>query len=118
MGIKKMEFAEFNQKVYEEQVEGLVLLGTGGDLKEWVDGVTGILHEEGIAKGNIFEQPILLTTTEGRQDMALIFIKGADIDLGKLAMWRIRFGDCSWISDYRVNYAEQHGFVPADVDFV
>jgi hypothetical protein len=30
--------------------------------------------------------------------------------MGKLAIWRLAFGNCSWISDYLVNYADQHGY--------
>ena len=28
--------------------EGLIIQGCGGDLKEWVDGINGLLTEEGI----------------------------------------------------------------------
>ena len=31
-----------------EGQEGLVLQGCGGDLQEWVDGINGLLTEEGI----------------------------------------------------------------------
>jgi hypothetical protein len=27
--------------------------------------------------------------------------------MGKMAMWRIKFGDCSWLSDYIHNYKNQ-----------
>ncbi len=33
-----------------------------------------------------------------------------------MAMWGLSFGDCSWISDYVVNYAEQHGFTRSEED--
>jgi hypothetical protein len=90
--------------------DGFVLLGAGGNLDEWIDGVTGVLNEEEIVKGTaeeIFDKAYLLTTTGGRTDLVLTF-KDAGWDLGKLAIWRLKFGDCSWISDYLVNYADQH----------
>jgi len=56
-----------------------------------------------------FKLPILeLTTSGGRVDLAFVFQEKTKIDMGKLAMWRLRFGDCSWITDYQINYANQH----------
>ena len=91
--------------------EGIVLLGCGGEPREWVDGVTGILRKAGIIddSGEAFSSACVLTTTGGRQDIAMVFGGGARIDGGRMALWRIRFGDCSWISDYLVNYRSPHG---------
>ena len=104
----EMSFSDFRSMVSGEDIEGLVLLGAGGDLQEWVDGVTGMLNEQGIANGEVFTQPTVLTTSGGRTDLALLFAEGADLDIGRLAMWRLSFGDASWISDYVVNYEDQH----------
>jgi hypothetical protein len=91
--------------------EGIVLLGAGGDINEWVEGVTGILFEEGIAASDVpsevWNKWGTLTTSGGRTDLVLIWNEGT-LDLGKLAMWRLRFGDASWLSDYLVNYKQQH----------
>jgi len=92
--------------------EGLVLLGCGGSLTEWVTGVSSVLFEEGVAKdkdpktqwGGLY----LLKTTGGRQDILMLFKKPNTLDLGKMAIWRLRFGDASWWSDYQVNYKSQH----------
>lgn len=93
--------------------EGLVLLGAGGDPMEWINGVANMWAEQGIAKsGNpadLFSDAILLKTTGGRTDLVLPFKSGAPIDMGKLAMWRLSFGDASWISDFKDNYASQYG---------
>jgi len=91
--------------------EGLVFYATGGDPMEWVDGISKLLCDEGIGLGNaegIFKSAHLLTTTGGRTDLCLIWNAGA-LEIDKLAWWRLRFGDCCWLSDYVVNYADQHG---------
>lgn len=92
--------------------EGLVLLGAGGDLQEWIDGVTGLLKEQGIAT-DAFEvtEAHAVTTSGGRVDLLLLF-DPATVDLGRLALWRLRFGDCSWLSDYVHNYANDHLYSP------
>jgi len=107
----------FNEFVVMTQVnkEGIVLLGAGGDLDQWIEGVSGQLKEEEIATSgdpaDLWEHTFYrLTTTGGRTDLAMIFKSSSNvIDIGKMAMWRLRFGDCSWISDYIVNYRNQHG---------
>lgn len=52
-----------------------------------------------------------LETTGGRIDLALVFNNKRDaLNIGKLAIWRINFGDASWISDYLDNYYDQYGY--------
>lgn len=98
------------EQIREIEPEGLVLLGCGGDLSEWIDGVSKLLKDEGIADSEFqFTEAFKLTTTGGRVDLLLLF-DWAHVWQGKLTIWRIKFGDCSWLSDYKVNYAEQHGF--------
>ena len=108
--VNKIEFEEFRNK--ENGKEGIVLLGAGGDLLEWVFGVTGVLKQEGIIPEDdytkVWEEAYVLTTSGGRHDLALVFNNEMKFDLGKMAMWRIRFGECSWISHYVVNYEDQH----------
>lgn len=111
--IQYKNFQELNKN------EGLVFLGAGGNIQEWITGVTNSLFEAGIIKDaipeNIFSDFIVLTTTGGRTDLVMVFAQnGAKIEIGKLALWRLKFGDCSWISDYRVNYANQHGVTIKD----
>ena len=106
----KIESMKFLDAVESEQHEGIVLLGAGGDQQKWITGVTQLLKDEGVAQSNFkFSRAINLTTTGGRNDLFLVFESG--IDVGKLVMWRLRFGDCSWWSDYKVNYAEHHGVI-------
>ena len=107
--IKKVDFQELAHISREN--EGLVLLGAGGDLNEWVDGITDMLHEQEIAVSSnpsqVWDGAYVTETTGGRTDLVLMF--GTDtLKIGKLAMWRLAFGDASWLSDYVVNYRDQH----------
>ena len=96
--------------------EGLVLLGAGGSPDEWIRGVSQLLNDEKIAKSgdpkDLWYGAFELKTSGGRTDLALVFKPG--LDMGRLAMWRLRFGDASWISDYLVNYAKQHNDIEED----
>lgn len=88
--------------------EALVCLGCGGDLSEWEHGVRNWLIQEHIARPDFdWEQVLQVKTTGGRCDLALFFNRDR-VDMGRLVIWRIKFGDCSWLSDYVVNYADQH----------
>lgn len=89
--------------------EGLILLGCGGDLNEWINGVLDILFEKEIIESkDDFGEPVCLTTSGGRIDLVFPFAENNKINIGKLAMWRLQFGDASWASDYIVNYEDQH----------
>ena len=95
--------------------EGLVFLGAGGDINHWITGVTNELEKSDIVTGTldqIWQKAYKITTTGGRHDLILIFNPQAKFDMGKLAMWRLHFGDTSWISDYIKNYAKQHAATP------
>jgi len=109
VAVQQVGFYDFKKAVIKK--EGIVLLGTGGDIAEWVNGVTKVLNDEGIAKGttkDLWSEIYVMKTTGGRSDTALVFAEGDHINVGKMAMWRLKFGDCSWISDYLDNYAKQH----------
>lgn len=106
MKINSIKFNAFVEKT--NNTDGIVLLGCGGDLQEWVSGVTKLLKEEKIIKKSPWQSAFLLTTTGGRNDIALVFKKNPELEMGKMAIWRLKFGDCSWISDYVENYRSQH----------
>lgn len=63
-----------------------------------------------------FDNPFVLITTGGRKDLVFPFSAAYWAEdgsqSGRLACWRINFGDCSWISDYKVNYAAHHNSHP------
>ena len=101
--------------------EGLVVMGAGGDPQEWIDGILKLLKEEGIAKPDAtFGETFLLDGNvmgeEGRTDLVLLFNTPSGFEIGKLAMWRIKFGSASWASDFIVNYAKDYGVSVEDED--
>lgn len=110
IAITNSTFADFKTNTYKK--EGIVLLGCGGDLNEWTEGVSNCLKKEKIIQDtdNAWSNIYKLETTGGRIDLAMVFNNNSNsnINIGKLAIWRLRFGDCSWISDYKDNYASQH----------
>ena len=110
MDFSQITWQDFKGSLNKE--EGLVFLGTQGP-GEWINGIFGLLKEvrivpEELKHKDVFSRINTLTTTGGRTDLVFIFKKNAPIDLDKLAIWRLQFGDCSWLSDYMVNYKSQH----------
>ena len=85
--------------------EGLILQGCGGDLQEWVDGINEMLTEEGILRnGSKFTK--CSSFEHGRLTCLLFSFRDVDIDVGRLAVWRLKtrntFGS-TWLSDYVPN---------------
>ena len=69
--------------------EGIILQGCGGDPQEWLNGINDILTDQGILqKGSRFED-ISVFQHDGCTCILFPF-KGVDIDIGKLAMWRLQ----------------------------
>lgn len=110
MNISNKSFEEV--KEISKTKEGLVFLGCGGHVEDWEKGIKESIQEhlpylefkKDFEDLKVFEDEILvLKTTGGRIDLLFVFDK--DFDPTKLAIWRIKFGDCSWLSDYIVNYA-------------
>ena len=93
---------------------GMVIMGAGGDLNEWVEGIAGVLKEENIVSKDFdtFKEAYTLSDnvngSEGRCDLVLIFSEDAQPVIGKLAMWRLAFGDISWIDDFCDNYCKDY----------
>lgn len=88
--------------------EGLVLQGCGGELQEWVDGINGELTKANILLGGTKFKAENCSVFENEGLTCLLFPFTADVklDMGKLAMWRLRtheqFGG-TWLSDYVPN---------------
>lgn len=86
-------------------IEGLVLQGCGGNLQEWIEGMNGLLTEQGILlEGDTFKE---VSSFEHEGCTNLIFhMDDVKLDMGKLAIWRIQtneqFGGM-WLSDYLHN---------------
>lgn len=86
--------------------EGLVFQGCGGDFQEWIDGVNEMLTDDGILlNGSKFEKVYVFKN--GNYTNILYPFDDVELDMGKLAMWRIVthsqfYG--TWLSDYVPNY--------------
>ena len=86
--------------------EGLVIQGCGGDLKEWVDGINGLLTEEGILlDGAVFRDVSVFKN--GEVTNLLFHMDDVKLNTGKLAIWRLKTHENfsgTWLSDYLDNY--------------
>jgi hypothetical protein len=93
---------------------GMVVMGAGGDPTEWIDGISDALQKAGIVDPSVptFVKADMLTGNvageQGRKDLLLVFNKAAKVNVGKLAMWRLQFGDISWVDDFVANYAKDY----------
>ena len=87
--------------------EGLVLQGCGGALSEWLEGINELLTEEGILQNGSTFQRIYTFTHENLTNLLFPFQEDLEMDVGRLASWRLRthetFGGC-WLSDYLPNH--------------
>ncbi len=102
MDIKSISLHELRKM---NTCEGLVLQGCGGDLTEWVDGINDMLTESGILQnGSKFERAF--SFKNGELTCLLFPFDDVQLDVGKLAIWRIQtrenFGS-TWLSDYVEN---------------
>lgn len=86
--------------------EGLILQGCGGDPQEWLDGINSLLTDEGILKNGSRFENISVFQNGDLTNILFPFEDSVDIDMGKLAMWRLhsheQFGG-TWLSDYVPN---------------
>lgn len=85
--------------------EGLILQGCGGNLQEWLDGINEMFTENGILKNGTKFQDISSFEYGGLTCLLYPF-EGVDLNVGKLAMWRLQthadFGG-TWLSDFVTN---------------
>lgn len=92
--------------------EGLILQGCGGEAQEWLDGINGLLTEDGILQNGSRFENILVFTREGLTNILFPFDNSVQLDIGRLAVWRLQthehFGG-KWLSDYVEN--ELGGFL-------
>jgi hypothetical protein len=105
--MQKVEFSNL-EKMLEQDGEALVLLGcdiSGDNESGWVNGITSFLKDQNCIEED-FKKIVYTETTGGRID--LIFFLPEKINIGKLAIVRLSMFDCSWLSDYLLNYKDQH----------
>lgn len=103
MSIKTVKTEELRRM---NGAEGLILQGCGGDPQEWLDGINSLLTDEGILKNSSRFENISVFQNGDLTNILFPFEDGVDIDMGKLAMWRLhsheQFGG-TWLSDYVPN---------------
>jgi len=90
-----------------EDQEGLILQGCGGDPQEWVDGINGLLTEAGILQnGSTWKAETVCCFQHDGLTNLLFPFESIDLDMGRLAMWRLQTHDQfggTWLSDYVPN---------------
>jgi len=82
--------------------EYLVLQGCGGDLNEWVYGITNLLKENDIVPNSFKFKDVYLFENNDLSNMVFP-LDSKDIDMGKLAMFRLKIREnfgAMWLSDY------------------
>lgn len=104
-GIRKTTLEELHSVPFN--VEGLVLQGCGGNLWDWINGINDCLNEEGILlNGRFGAENVSQFNTGEITNLLFSFTNGVELDMGKLAMWRLKthasFGG-TWLSDYLDN---------------
>jgi len=95
---------------------GIIFQGCGGEAQEWIDGINGLLTEENILKDGARFKNVERFNNEYGTCFLFPFTEDVKLDMGKLAIWRIKTNDSfggMWLSDY-VNvhlggFAESNG---------
>lgn len=94
-------------EVLEMKGEGLVCLGCGGEVKEWIDGVNEILCEEGVTSDTEYFKEVTKFEDGDLTCLLFLFTPDSVLDIGKLAVARLKYAEwMKWLSDYRVNFGD------------
>ena len=101
-----MTAISFNQ-LLKMKNDGLVFYGLTDELDDFKEIINTDINENGAGTGSFtdkFTNAYEIITNEGRRDIVLEFNEKPNINMGKLAMWRLKLnGLASWISDYVEN---------------
>lgn len=102
MSVKRINIKDLLQ--YEGR-EGLILQGCGGDPQEWIDGINEHLtKQEILLDGTKFEaENCAVFDNDGITCILYEFNDKVNLNIGKLAMWRVgthdEFGG-TWLTDF------------------
>lgn len=103
MSVKTINPNELRRHFHKE---GLILQGCGGDPQEWVDGINEMFTRDGILMNGTKFQNCSVFEHEGRTCILYPFGEDVDVNIGRLAIWRIQthpnFGGV-WMSDFVEN---------------
>ena len=105
--LAKMMLASTDELRRMHDTEGIVFPGCGGDLNEWVDGVNQMFIEEGILLGGTTFSQVTAFKNEESSNLLFHFTEDVNINIGKLALWRIvtsHHWNAKWFTDYVDNY--------------
>ena len=102
MGITKITLDELREMT---ETNGFILQNCVGEPQEWVDAINETLTEKGVLQNGDTFKNVLSFEHDGHTNL-LFDMDGVDLEIGRLAMWRISshetFGG-TWLSDFRVN---------------
>lgn len=104
MSITEITTAELRQI---KDKEGLIIQGCGGSLQEWQDGINEMLTDANILNNGTKFEDIYSFKNGNITCLMFPFEENVDIDIGKLAMWRLMTHEefyGTWLSDYIPNY--------------
>jgi DNA-directed RNA polymerase subunit RPC12/RpoP len=107
VNIKRITYEDFTVN-YKDRY-GIVKLGCGGDLQEWVRGMEEVLRENSVingmvVEGELWDEVLLITTPEGRQDMVFL-TDDAKMPAIKVWMWKApnHIDDVLFVREYKEN---------------
>lgn len=92
--------------------EGIIFQGCGDSLTEWVDGVNEMLTEANILQNGTKFSNVYSFKNENLTNLLFPFDTDVNLDMGKLAMWRITTHEqfsAKWLTDYVDNFL--NGFI-------
>lgn len=115
MSIKNIEAEELREM---NGKEGLIIQGCGGPLQEWLDGINEMLTEAGILQNGSKFTDVYVFQNEDVINI-LFSLEGVDLNMGKLAAWRLQthgqfYG--TWLSDYVTN--QLGGFIEESKEII
>lgn len=115
--MNKIKINEINFNDIDREKFAIVVTGAGGDLNDWVKGLSedlinnNLINEEDKSK-DIFTEAYKITGNvkgeDGRIDLLLIFNSNIKINIGRLAMWRLRRSSIKWHDDFLDNYRHDY----------
>ena len=102
MSVKRIDIKDL---LNYEGKEGLILLGCGGDPQEWIDGINELFTKQEILLDDtkFNAENCAVFDDNGSTCILYPFSEDVNLNVGKLAMWRIgthsEFGG-TWLSDF------------------
>ena len=102
MSVKRIDIKDLLN--YEEK-DGLILQGCGGDPQEWIDGINELFTKQEILLDDtkFNAENCAVFDNNGSTCILYPFSEDVNLNVGKLAMWRIgthsEFGG-TWLSDF------------------